>query len=246
MCPNRTVPPHRVYVNTPRIQRRPSAQAGRQLRRMTQPPWLATETGRKERIVKPAQGPGHTPENKKAKADAHQSTVRADSCLSGFWSMPCDLLLAAFSQRFALSRCAPAAPWPIPLHFRSVQPAPGFAAILSLAAGSPRRIFRGEKIPHGGWRAVFPDAAKTSTARGEGCKEPRRRGPGLSCAQASADFFRDQRRRSDLFLLISAAVLRLWQRWHRLWRLSGSVNTAQSPLWSRMWSTSVALVRIPC
>lgn len=81
---------------------------------------------------------------------------------------------------------------------------------------------------------------------GGGCKEPRRRGPGPPCAQASADFLRDQRRRSDLFLLISAAVLRLWQRWHRLWRLPGSVNTAQSPLWSRMWSTSVALVRMPC
>lgn len=109
-----------------------------------------------------------------------------------------------------------------------------------------RRISRGEKIPHGGRRAVLPAAAKTSTGRGGGCKEPRRRGPGPPCAQASADFLRDQRRRSDLFLLISAAVLRLWQRWHRLWRLPGSVNTAQSPLWSRMWSTSVALVRMPC
>lgn len=109
-----------------------------------------------------------------------------------------------------------------------------------------RRISRGEKIPHGGRPAVFPAAAKTSTSRGGGCKEPRRRGPGLPCAQASADFRRDQRRRSGLFLLISAAVLRLWQRWHRLWRLPGSVNTAQSPLWSRMWSTSVALVRMPC
>ena len=39
MCPIRTVPPHRVYVNTPRIQRRPLAQAGRQLRLMTRPPW---------------------------------------------------------------------------------------------------------------------------------------------------------------------------------------------------------------
>lgn len=109
-----------------------------------------------------------------------------------------------------------------------------------------RQTARGEKIPHGGWPAVFPAAVKTSTGRGGGCKEPRRRGPGLPCAQAFADFRRDQRRRSDLFLLISAAVLRLWQRWQRLWRLPGSVNTAQLPLWSRMWSTSVALVRMPC
>ena len=40
-------------------------------------------------------------------------------------------------------------------------------------------------------------------------------------------------------------VLREWQRWHRLSRLAGSVNSAQSPLWSRMWSTSVARTRSP-
>ena len=162
---------------------------------------------------------------KKARADAHRSSVRADSCLSGFWSMPCDSIPAAPSQRFVAFRCAPAAPCPSP---------------------NRRRLSRGEKIPHGGGPAVFPAAAKTSTARGEGCKEPRRRGPGPPCAQASADFRRDQLRRSGLFLLISAAVLREWQRWHKLWRLLASVNTAQSPLWSRMWSTSVALVRMPC
>lgn len=92
----------------------------------------------------------------------------------------------------------------------------------------------------------IPGHGENFNRLGGGCKEPRRRGPGLPCAQASASFLRDQRRRSDLFLLISAAVLRLWQRWHRLWRLLASVNTAQSPLWSRMWSTSVALVRMPC
>ena len=153
---------------------------------------------------------------KKTRADAHRSPVRADSYLSGFWSMPCDLLLAAPSQRFAPSRCISAAPW-LPPDCPAVPP-------------DRRRISRGEKIPHGGGPAVFPATAKTSNGRGEGCKEPRRRGPGPPCAQASADFLRDQRRRSDLFLLISTAVLRLWQRWQRLWRLSGSVNTAQSPL----------------
>lgn len=131
----------------------------------------------------------------------------------------------------------------IPLHFRSALASPirqRFRRQISA------EISRGEKIPHGGRPAVFPAAAKISNARGEGCKEPRRRGPELPRAQASADFLRDQRRRSGLFLLISAAVLRLWQRWHRLWKLLASVNTAQSPLWSRMWSTSVALVRMPC
>lgn len=92
----------------------------------------------------------------------------------------------------------------------------------------------------------IPGRGENFNRPGGGCKKPRRRGPGPPCAQASADFRRDQRRRSGLFLLISAAVLREWQRWHRLWRLLASVNTAQSPLWSRMWSTSVALVRMPC
>lgn len=98
------------------------------------------------------------------------------------------------------------------------------------------------------WREArgIPGCGENFNRPGGGCKEPRRRGPGPPCAQAFASFSRNQRRRSDLFLLISAAVLRLWQRWHRLWRLLASVNTAQSPLWSRMWSTSVALVRMPC
>ena len=55
-----------------------------------------------------------------------------------------------------------------------------------LAAGLPpdcRRIFaeisRGEKIPHGGGPAVFPTAAKTSTARGEGARNPAGAGLGL-------------------------------------------------------------------
>ena len=170
---------------------------------------------------------------KKARADAHRSPVRADSCLSGFWSMPCDSIPAAFPQRFAPLRCAPAAP--LPRRSASLD-------CLRVSADFPV----GKKSRMEGGAAVFPAAAKTSTGRGVGCKEPRRRGPEPPCAQASAVFPCDQRRRSDLFLLISAAVLRLWQRWHRLWRLSGSVNTAQSPLWSRMWSTSVALVRMPC
>lgn len=35
-----------------------------------------------------------------------------------------------------------------------------------------RRISRGEKIPHGGRLAVLPAAAKTSTGRGEGARNP--------------------------------------------------------------------------
>lgn len=102
---------------------------------------------------------------KKARADAHRSPVRADSCLSGFWSMPCDLLFAAFPQRFAPLRCAPAAPWPSPSRLAGLPP-------------DLRQISRGEKIPHGGGPAVFPAAAKTSNARGEGARNPA--GAGLS------------------------------------------------------------------
>ena len=40
-------------------------------------------------------------------------------------------------------------------------------------------------------------------------------------------------------------VFRLCQEWQRLCRFALSVNRAQSPLWSRMWSTSVAWVRMP-
>ena len=47
------------------------------------------------------------------------------------------------------------------------------------------------------------------------------------------------------FSYISRAVLRLWQLWHRLSRLPRSQNTVQSPLWSTMWSTSVARTRLP-
>lgn len=43
----------------------------------------------------------------------------------------------------------------------------------------------------------------------------------------------------------SRAVFRLWHEWHRLSRLSRSRNLSQSPLWSTMWSTSVALTRRP-
>lgn len=118
-----------------------------------------------------------------------------------------------------------------------------------IAAGLPPNLRRdlpwGKNPARRGARGITGDGENFNRPGG-GCKEPRRRGPGLPRAQASADFLRDQRRRSDLFLLISAAVLRLWQRWQRLWRLLASVNTAQSPLWSRMWSTSVALVRMPC
>lgn len=140
-----------------------------------------------------------------------------------------------------------------PLRFRNVCTfALRFRSALALA-GSPRRTASGSpptlpwgKNPTRREARGISGSGENFNCPGGGCKEPRRRGPGLPCAQASADFHRDQRRRSVLFLLISAAVLREWQLWHRLWRLPGSVNTAQSPLWFRMWSTSVALVRMPC
>lgn len=131
-----------------------------------------------------------------------------------------------------------------PLHFRNVLRFRSTLALALTAAGPPPNLPWGKNPAWRGGRGI-PGRSENFNRPGGGCKEPRRRGPGPPCAQASADFRRDQRRRSGLFLLISAAVLREWQLWHRLWRLPGSVNTAQSPLWSRMWSTSVALVRMP-
>lgn len=177
-------------------------------------------------------GAGSQAGKQKRQGPTRTDPVRADSCLSGFWSMPCDSIPAALSQRFLHSAAFPQRPdhrW--------------FASLdcLRVSADSPV----GKKSRTEGGPRYFRQRRKLQQAGG-GCKEPRRRGPGPPCAQASADFRRDQRRRSGLFLFISAAVLRLWQWWHRLCRLLASVNTAQSPLWSRMWSTSVALVRMPC
>ena len=146
--------------------------------------------------------------------------------------MPCDSIPAAPSQRFS--------------YFAALPQRPGLAdPPRLLAAGLPPNLPWGKNPARRVGRCI-PGRGENFNRPGGGCKEPHRRGPEPPCAQASADFLRNQRRRSARFLLISAAVLRLWQRWHRLWRLSGSVNTAQSPLWSRMWSTSVALVRMPC
>ena len=146
---------------------------------------------------------------KKARADAHRSPVRADSCLSGFWSMPCDLLPAAFPQRFVPLRCAPAAPWPC-RSARAFRHCCRFA-LRFLAAGLPPTLPWGKNPARRGGRGIS-GSGENFNCPGGGCKEPRRRGPGLPCAQASADFLRDQFRRSGLFLLISAAVLREWQR----------------------------------
>ena len=61
---------------------------------------------------------------------------------------------------------------------------------------------------------------------------------GRSFPEKSAQKFRR-------FLPCSVMVFRLWQEWQRLCRFDRSVNSSQSPLWSRMWSTSVAGVRMP-
>lgn len=66
-----------------------------------------------------------------------------------------------------------------------------------------------------------------------------------TCSGAGVASRQNQRRFFARFCHNSVAVLRLWQEWHRLSRLPGSVNLAQSPLWSTMWSTSVARVRMP-
>ena len=92
----------------------------------------------------------------------------------------------------------------------------------------------GENFSYGGVSAVFPRCSRNFLTPGAGRKEsPRACAPGAS-ARASAAYRRDRSHKRSRFCCISASVLRLWQEWHRLCRLPGSVNTAQSPLWSRM------------
>ena len=109
---------------------------------------------------------------KKARADAHRSPVRADSCLSGFWSMPCDLLLAALLQRFVLSRCAPAAPWPR----RSASP-----NCLRVFADSPV----GKKSRMEGGPRYSRPRRKLQQAGGEGARNPAGAGLGFRAPKRS-------------------------------------------------------------
>ena len=121
--------------------------------------------GREERMNTGTGAGSQAGENKKARADAHRSPVRADSCLSGFWSMPCDSIPAAPSQRF--------------LHSAAFPQRPGLAGPHAPpAAESPPRSPVGKKSRTEGGAAVFPAAAKTSTGRGEGARNPA--GAGLS------------------------------------------------------------------
>lgn len=109
------------------------------------------------------------------------------------------------------------------------------------------KIPRGEKISHEGGPAVSKGSAQTFCPRGGVCKEAPR--DALATRPSAQAYCRTAApRRFDLlrFSCISRAVLRLWQLWQRLSRLSRSQNFAQSPLWSTMWSTSVARTRRPC
>ena len=113
--------------------------------------------------MKPAQGPGHKPEKtKKARADAHRPPVRADSCLSGFWSMPCDSIPAAPSQRFLHfaafpQRPAPSAAYPPP-------PAALAPFRRPLAAESPPRSPMGRKSRMEGGMRSFRQRRKLQQA----------------------------------------------------------------------------------
>lgn len=103
---------------------------------------------------------------KKARADAHRSSVRADSCLSGFWSMPCDLLSAAPSQRFEPSRCISAAPWPCwfasPDCFRISAESP--VGKKSRTEGGPRYSWPRRKLQQAGGRVQGTPQARAWAA----------------------------------------------------------------------------------
>ena len=109
-----------------------------------------------------------------------------------------------------------------------------------------RKIPRGEKILHGGGRAVLSGPVKTFLTGGRVCKDPRAtRYASHACAQSWRRFAFQRRLFPARFCHNSRAVFRLWQLWQRLSRLFGSQKISQLPLWSTMWSTSVALVRMP-
>ncbi len=109
----------------------------------------------------------------------------------------------------------------------------------------PPRISGGEKISCEGGPAVSCGFPKTFSPRGEGPQGSPRGPPVRACAQSCRRSAGHRRRFCARVCHSSRAVFRLWQEWHRLSRLLRSQKTAQSPLWSVMWSTSVALVRIP-
>lgn len=118
---------------------------------------------------------------KKARADAHRSPVRADSCLLGFWSMPCDSIPAAPSQRFVAFRCAPAAPWPR----RSASPnclrvfADSPVGKKSRTEGGPRYFRQRRKLQLPGG-----SAARNPAGAGLGFRVPKR--PPISSAISAA------------------------------------------------------------
>lgn len=113
---------------------------------------------------------------KKARADAHRSSVRADSCLSGFWSMPCDSIPAALPQRFASSRCAPAAPWPSPDCRRIFAESP--VGKKSRTEGGPRYSRQRQKLQLAGGRVQgAPQARAWASVRPSVRRFPPRSAP---------------------------------------------------------------------
>ena len=105
---------------------------------------------------------------------------------------------------------------------------------------------RGENFLREGGACGQPRPGQNFFDPGGGCKDPRTtRHASHASAQGWHRFVPQRRFFSVRFCHNSRAVLRLWQLWQRLSRLDGSQNTSQSPLWSTMWSTSVALVRMP-
>lgn len=123
---------------------------------------------------------------KKARADAHRSPVRADSCLSGFWSMPCDSI--------------PAAPFSVLWPFAALPQRPGLAdpprrsaspnclrvfadspvGKKSRTEGGPRYFWQRRKLQLPGGRA-----ARNPAGAGLGFRVPKR--PPISSAISAAE-----------------------------------------------------------
>ena len=125
----------------------------------------------------------------------------------------------------------------LPLRCRLAVWVQTFPRLLSAACG--------EKISCGGGACGPGRGVENFLTPGGVCKDPRAR---VRCAPVRPSvppFCNQLRDFLRLFFRRSCMVFRLWQLWQRLCRLPGSKNRFGSPLWSTMWSTSVARTRRP-
>lgn len=163
--------------------------------------------------------------------------------------MPGTLFSVRFGRAFHFAVSAPQ-----PSESGTIAPQPSesgtIAPQLPESAAVRRRLYFAAVSPWGenparrGGRGIFL-TGQNFARLGEGLQGIPTRASSHACTPKRPPISSPEAAQNLRGFRISAAVLRLWQEWHRLCKLPGSVNTAQSPLWSRTWSTSVARVLTP-